>query len=217
MTSIDDKVLMKFSVGIGHNIAESQEMLKIAKSNKMLGNHYNISCYNDNNGTRSLPYIHKSNELIDGYIRLEQKLHNDIDALRDLERMKYDPLTGLLNKTGYAIEVQKLIQNGMYDDRVIIFMDGDGLHELNEKLGYAKVDEILTRCGRALTDTSRHHHNNNGFYNTDKKARNIDVLNHRVNDSGSDEFIIDINCPYEFGINVAKRYIDSMYKSQLED
>jgi GGDEF domain-containing protein len=196
---------MKFSVGIGNNVQEAECNLKKAKQRKNQNLEYNIiESYNGQNQV-----IDMSNPIVESYLFLEQRLQQDKEGLEKLEVLKHDSLTGLLNKVGYAIEVNKLNSIGLYNSRIIIYLDGDGLHELNAEYGYEKVDELINLSGKALKNISRKE-----TESLDKKARNVDILNHRTHDSCGDEFLIDICCKPEYALNVTKRYLDAMYQAQ---
>jgi diguanylate cyclase (GGDEF)-like protein len=212
---IMERVAIKVSIGIGRNMAEAEQSLAVAKARKHEKRVYNIELYL---GTPLVQEAHDaqhlgaSNPAVRSYMRLEEKLGQQQDkaGLKDLQNLKYDPLTGLLNRMGYAVEVAKLKQEGRYHNRVIILIDGDNMKETNTRLGYRKTDQYLTMIGRALKRQVRQRDN------TDKKARNVDILLNRKNDSGGDEFIIDLSCPYHHAEPIARRYVGAMYTAQVK-
>lgn len=200
--------MMKFSVGIGNNALEAEKNLKFAKERKNQGLDYNIVQSYDNHSHVTTA----SNPVVDGYLFLEQRLSDDKEGLEKLELLKVDPSTGLLNKVGYAIEVAKLKNAGLYTGRIIVFMDGDDLHTLNAQYGYGEVDKLIVASGQALKKVTR-----KDKESLDKKARNIDILNHRLNDSAGDEYLVDLACKPEYAEQVTKRFLDAMYQAQREN
>ncbi|MFA5746237.1 MAG: diguanylate cyclase [archaeon] len=202
-------VLIKLSVGIGKNILEAEQALKIAKSKKHQGKEYNIEIYSG----PSLKYKnYLSKKWEDAYLRIEKTLSNFSNAVLDLEILKKDPKTGLLNRFGYYIEKKKLIDNHKYSpkDRFIILFDGDSMHNLNKIYSYSIVDKYLETIGKALLKSIRN--------SKDRKDKDIlkikDLLNTRKNDATGDEFIIDLNCPKDQLLPITKRYLTNCYEYQ---
>jgi GGDEF domain-containing protein len=204
-----ESVIIKVSIGIGRNLAEAEQSIHVAKQRKDEHRYYNIELYQ---GRRIHEHHEEDNKAIRSYLRLEDKLRkqDDLEGLADLENLKIDPKTGLLNRTGYEIEVMKLRRAGEYHDRVIIFIDGDDMKRTNESLGYEETDRYLVSIGKALRGEIRTRNE------PDKKARNVDVLLNRKNDSGGDEFIIDLHCDYAHAEHVARRYVRAIYRAQQE-
>jgi len=202
-----ESVIIKVSIGIGHNLAEAEKAIHVSKLRKDEHRYYNIEVYQ---GRRMHEQHDVGSKVVSCYLRLEDKLvrQNDIEALADLENLKIDPKTGLLNRTGYEIEVMKLKRAGEYHDRVIIFIDGDDMKKANAELGYEETDRYLVSIGKALKGEIRTRNE------PDKKARNVDVLLNRKNDSGGDEFIIDLHCDYEHAEKIARRYVRAIYRAQ---
>ena len=198
-------VVIRLSVGIGKNILEAEEALKIAKRKKHQKKEFNIEIYSG----KPIPYtIELPNKVVSAYLRLENKLSNSKDSLKDLEMLKRDHKTGLLNRFGYFVEKNKLIKQKKYGKhRHILFFDADSMHSLNNKYGYVFVDKYLTAIGKALNENIR---------NRDKKdILNVgDPLNNRRNDTAGDEFIIDISCKEEEVLNITKRYLRKCYEYQ---
>lgn len=206
--SLDD-VMIKVSIGIGRNIAEAEEALCSAKRRKSECRYYNIETYR---GEPLLPPDLERTRVVESFLRLEQRLLlSGLDeCITDLEMMKYDSKTGLLNRTGYEVEVQKLRNRYAYDDRVIILIDGDDMKRANSMLGYEGTDRYLEAIGRALKCQVRQN-----VFGKDG-IREPDVLVNRKNDSGGDEFIVDVQCPYDEVKKIAMRCVDAMYAAQRE-
>jgi GGDEF domain-containing protein len=208
--SLDD-VMIKVSIGIGRNITEAEHSLAQAKQRKGDGNYYNIRVY----GCKPLPAPEpEHNPVVDSFLRLEQRLLSEgfEDEISDLDSLKYDAKTGLLNRMGYEVEVRKLHHREAYADRVIILIDGDNMKHTNTLLGYEETDRYLEAIGRALKSQIRQAQSSKkGSSETDRET---DVLVNRKNDSGGDEFIIDLGCDYCHAGNIAKRYVDAMYQAQ---
>lgn len=205
------KFKINLSVGIGRNILEAEKALINAKKKKHNNRKYNIEIYS---GKKIKSEIIISKELIDAYLRLEKNLSHSPKLLKDLEILKRDPKTKLLNKLGYYIEKQKLeIQNKYHKNkRYIILFDADSMHTLNKKYGYKAVDKQLECIGKALKENIRL---TTKDYRTEKDLINIkDVLNNRKNDSAGDEFIIDLYCNKKDLITIAKRYLDKCSEYQ---
>ncbi|MFH1064022.1 MAG: diguanylate cyclase [Candidatus Woesearchaeota archaeon] len=202
-------VLITVSVGIGQNTSEAELALKVAKGKKSKRLTHNIVTYTGS-PIKERPLEHS--DVVDSYLNLERMLkgQNNEEGLRNLEMMKLDPRTRLLNKLGYAVTRSKMISNGTYRNRIILFMDGDNMKDMNTQYGYSVTDRYITAMGRALARNLRQK-NDPG---TD--TRDSDALGHRYNDSGGDEFIVDLSCPGEYSKNVAKRCIDVMYDAQRQ-
>lgn len=204
-----ERVVIRVSVGIGRNIEEAEEVLLRAKERKPESRRYNIEVYSG----PGMPFpVEVQSDTVKSYLKLEQrlKIYGDDEGLKDLENLKHDPKTGLLNRVGYLVEVAKLRNKGLYRNRVIIFIDGDDMKKANSLLGYAGTDRYLEAMGSALKSQIRQIETP---YNT---TRNIDILLNRKNDSGGDEFIVDLSCDYSQAERIARRYVDAMYSAQLE-
>lgn len=198
-------VVIRISVGIGRNLKEAEEALKIAKKNKKLKKEFNIERYSGKPIKESKDISKKS---INAYLRLEKELSKSKSLLADLETLKVDPKTGLLNRFGYFVEKNKLIKQKKYGkNRFIIFFDADSMHYLNNKYGYSFVDKYLDSIGRALNDNVR-------------KRDRKDILNvsealyNRKHDTAGDEFIVDISCKEKDLLNITKRYLTRCYEYQ---
>lgn len=206
---MNEKILIKLSVGIGHNLLEAEEALKVAKKNKHKHKKFNIEIY----AGPKLKYTDViPSEIIEAYLRLEKRLSNSPKDLIDLEILKRDPKTKLLNKLGYYIEKQKLENTKKYTpkNRYILLFDADSMHFLNKKYGYETVDRYLETVGKALSENIRD--------SKDRKEKDMlkikDLLNNRKNDAAGDEFIIDLFCDKKYLRQIAERYITNCYEYQ---
>lgn len=198
-------VVIRVSVGIGRNMAEAEYALFNAKQRKRDNKMYNIVRYY---GMEIVcPQIDTGSDAVQSYLALEKRLaeQGDSDGLEHLGNLKHDPMTGLLNRTGYAVEVKRLTDQKRYNDRIIMIIDGDDMKKANALLGYEKTDMYLVAIGKSLKSEVRQ----------DREApRPNDILLNRKNDSGGDEFVIDISCPYTQAENIARRYVDAVYNAQ---
>ncbi|MBW2971449.1 diguanylate cyclase [Candidatus Woesearchaeota archaeon] len=202
-----DGVLITLSVGIGRNILEAEQALLSAKRFKGDGRRYNIEVYAGE--PLDCPCFQPS-PAAEGYLRLESLLMelSDADGLEDLEMLKFDPKTGLLNRTGYETEVLRLRQRGGYGERCFILLDGDNMKQVNSSFGYGVTDSYLVAVGAALKGCVRQVHEDGS------EVRDLDMLVNRKNDSGGDEFVIDVGCDYVHAEDIARRCIDSVYDAQ---
>jgi diguanylate cyclase (GGDEF)-like protein len=202
-----EDVVIRVSIGIGRNLAEAEHSLSRAKQRKNTGLRYNIEVYHGESISVPEP---EHNPVVESYLRLEQRLLSEgfQEEISDLENLKYDAKTGLLNRMGYEVEVRKLQRRQAYDERVIILVDGDNMKHANTTLGYEITDRYLEAIGRALKGQVRKEPV------TSRGPREVDVLVNRKNDSGGDEFIIDLDCEYQHAESIARRYVDAMYDAQ---
>jgi GGDEF domain-containing protein len=207
LVSLDD-VVIKVSVGIGRSMAEAEAALLVAKARKGEGRCCNIEQYEGFPLFSEEPF---ESPAVSSYLRLEGKMakQRDLAALLDLESLKHDPKTGLLNRTGYGVEVSKLRGRGMYNDRVIILIDGDDMKDANSRMGYDETDRYLAAMGLALRDQVR------TGVRADVASRGHDILINRKNDGGGDEFVVDLSCDYADAGKIAERYVCAMYSAQV--
>lgn len=246
-----EKVVIKLSVGYGLNMPEAAQASIKAKEERKKGLIYNIVRYDGK------PIVEKElskekakavallgveeflqglTNFEDGYINPEySRLFNSASLrhLKTIASLSKDPQTDLLNRTGYRAEVERLIRDDQYSNRVIIFMDGDNMHDINAALGYSNTDMYLNAIGQALNSQirkkerrnfvektcqdeidKRHIERRESEFNKDK-ILNL-ALAHRVNDSGGDEFILDVECEYDDAPAIAKRCIDTIYQAQIQ-
>jgi diguanylate cyclase (GGDEF)-like protein len=83
-----------------------------------------------------------------------------------------DPLTGLLNRRGLQLELERALAAARrYDEQgVLIYIDLDGFKPINDAYGHAAGDRVLARVGEILSENVRP---------TDRVAR-----------IGGDEFVV---------------------------
>ncbi|MBW2967272.1 diguanylate cyclase [Candidatus Woesearchaeota archaeon] len=205
MRSLLETVVIKVSIGIGHNVEEAELALREAKTRKGQ-DFYNIVVYA---GAPVAAEEVTSAPDVECYLRLEDRLQDDLSALMDLENLKYDPKTGLLNRVGYEVAVQKLKDRGQYGERVFMLIDGDDMKRANAALGYSTTDRYLEAIGNALRSEVRQSDETGD-------ARDVDILVNRKNGAGGDEFVVDIGCSYRNAPRIARRYVRAMYSAQME-
>lgn len=161
------------SCGIGRSFEEAARAVVKAKKHK--GKEYNIEVYSGKRLRSKIPTNFKKK--IDSYLEFCKKIGDEQKKM--LENFSlHDPITGLLNKTGFFLRLEQLkrmkIEQGYY-----MLFDLDDLHKWNEKIGYARVDKKLGIIGREILSNIRHH-----------RERAADILGHRLNESAGDEFLI---------------------------
>lgn len=210
MISKDDEgILIRFSVGIGYTISDAEKAVLLAKNSKNKNHLYNIRTLEENKIRTKLD---TKLPIVKSYYKLQSYLEkNNPNLLSDLDNFKYDKKTGLLNRVGYIIELNK---SYISKKRCVIFLDADYMHEINEKHGYKFVDKYLNESAKELQKNIRQKHI--------KKRVDIlfyinDVFFHRKNDSAEDEFVIDLDYNQEnldFAKKIAKRYLENIYSAQ---
>jgi diguanylate cyclase (GGDEF)-like protein len=67
---------------------------------------------------------------------------------RRVERARRDPLTGLLTRTGWSAQAQRLIRHA---DAVIVLLDLDAFKTVNDTYGHATGDAVLVSTADRLT------------------------------------------------------------------
>lgn len=91
-------------------------------------------------------------------VGLVVKLEEDNAALaRKAEEANRDSLTGLLNRKGFSESVLADIPHAKRADEpyTILFLDIDNLKQINDGLGHAKGDGILTAVADVLVQSTR--------------------------------------------------------------
>jgi|GEM_PF-3949549 len=81
------------------------------------------------------------------------------ERLRELEKLSFtDPLTGLSNRRHIFSTLQSLFRSRI-DRRSIsvLYIDVDHFKHINDNLGHAAGDRVLSRIGRILLDSHGHH------------------------------------------------------------
>lgn len=73
------------------------------------------------------------------------------DERRHAHHARHDPLTGLLNRSGYAHWAGRLLARQAQAGKLAIFyLDLDGFKEVNDRLGHASGDALLEAVGERL-------------------------------------------------------------------
>ncbi|MFE0776775.1 GGDEF domain-containing protein [Streptomyces sp. NPDC058861] len=68
---------------------------------------------------------------------------------RRLATTKRDPLTGLLRRDTYTARARRLLAR--HDEVAVVMVDADRFKEINDRLGHAAGDTVLTAFGARLT------------------------------------------------------------------
>ena len=197
--------MLTVSCGIGRSFEEASKA--VAKAKKHKGKiKYNIQIYEGKKLNDHLPesYKHK----IERYIEFVSTLTEEQNKMLE-DFALHDPLTGLLNKTGFFLKLIKLkkikISKGYY-----VLFDVDNMSYWNKHLGYSEVDRRLAAIGREITNNLRHH-----------KDRAADILGHRLNESAGDEFLIFFPSKHnsrnlKIFVRRARDIIDGIHKIQVK-
>ena len=202
--------IIKLSCGIGRSFEEAARAITEAKKEKGK-NEFNIKTYQ---GTRLRSKIPESfKERVQEYFKLAKGLTEEQKNILENFSLR-DPVTGLLNKMGFVLELEKLKQKGITDGYYLLF-DMDDLHEWNSKLGYTEVDRYIEIIGKAIKTNIRHEKL------TDTKERVADVVGHRLNESAGDEFLVFVPSEHnEKNIErlklLAVRLLEKIYEKQIE-
>ena len=87
--------------------------------------------------------------------KLINKLHGRIDELEKLAQT--DELTGLLNRRGFNIQLQRALSNASrYNEQgVLIYIDLDGFKPINDCYGHAAGDEVLRQAANLILEDIR--------------------------------------------------------------
>ncbi len=212
--SLEDMIIT-LSGGIGRSVKEAELALKKAKKRKKDKLKYNVAIYIGNR-LRDDSFINKEyKEIYNAISDLERKIEllsnekerSELKEYMDkIKKIYYDPKTKLLTELGYYAEIKnKNNSHGFY-----ILLDGDNMHEWNDKIGYKNVDLFLSSIGQGILESLRHYKDGNN--------REIDYLAKRMHNSAGDEFLIwintDINNEEDYikkSSNIVKRIIDSCY------
>jgi diguanylate cyclase (GGDEF)-like protein len=77
--------------------------------------------------------------------RLNRMLIERMEAERDKDhRARHDSLTGLVNRSGLAMEIERRAAAGEADEVAYLFVDLDGFKRVNDTLGHAAGDLLLS-------------------------------------------------------------------------
>lgn len=203
--------LITLSCGIGRSFEEAAKAIMEAKKNK-LNNLNNIQIYN---GLRLRSKLHEGlKQKVQEYHKLSRVLSEEYKKLLEEFALR-DPVTGLLNKTGFVLNLEKLKQEGIVEGYYLLF-DLDDLHDWNNKIGYTKVDEYIEMIGKVIHSNIRHEN-----MTSSGQQRTADVIAHRLNESAGDEFLIFVPCnPNEDNMNnarkIAERILQRIYEKEKE-
>ncbi len=201
--------IITVSCGIGRSFEEAAKAVNIAKRRKG-GLDYNIRVYRGARLRSPLPESFK--QRVKEYNQLSKVL--SCEQKKTLENFSLrDPVTGLLNKTGFVLRLEELKKKGASKGYYILF-DLDDLHDWNNKLGYTQVDKRIAMIGKVIMENIRHKR----LYS--QKKRIIDVVGHRLNESAGDEFLIFIPSKHAKKNlaevrRIAERVIEKIYEIQL--
>jgi diguanylate cyclase (GGDEF)-like protein len=69
-------------------------------------------------------------------------------------RSRCDILTGLLNRKGLSVEVNKLLSKSDKDNVAVLFADLNSFKLINDKFGHAAGDRVLTEFAQILKDSA---------------------------------------------------------------
>ena len=95
--------------------------------------------------------------LITEVARLREQIAHLEERVRMLDRLAHeDPLSELPNRRGFMRELQLLTATNRGDDpAALLYVDIDGLKEINDTYGHGAGDEALTHVARLLTQGVR--------------------------------------------------------------
>jgi GGDEF domain-containing protein len=200
--------IIRISCGIGYSFEEAARAVTDAKKEKGKNSH-NIKVYNGERLRSKLPESFK--QRVKEYHEIAKVLSDDQKRILENFSLR-DPVTGLLNKTGFVLRLEELKEKGFTCGYYLLF-DLDDLHDWNNKIGYTEVDKRIEAIGRVITNNIRHQN----FYPA--KERITDIVGHRLNESAGDEFLIFVPARHcnenleELRI-MAQRLIDKTYEVQ---
>lgn len=201
--------IIKISCGIGMSFEEAARAVTDAKKEKGK-NHHNIKVYNGERLRSKLPDSFK--QRVREYHELAKVLSEDQKRILENFSLR-DPVTGLLNKTGFVLRLEELKEKGFTCGYYLLF-DLDDLHDWNNKIGYTEVDKRIEAIGKVIMHNIRHQN----FYPA--KERITDIVGHRLNESAGDEFLIFVPATHcdknleELKL-MAERLIDRTYEIQF--
>jgi len=202
--------IITVSCGIGRSFEEAARAVAEAKKEKGK-NEFNIKVYRGKRLRSKIPESFK--QRVQEYYKLAKELSDEqVKILQNFSLR--DPVTGLLNKTGFVLQLEELKRNGITEGYYILF-DLDDLHDWNSKLGYAEVDRYIELIGKTIKENLRHEN----LYSSSKRA--TDVVGHRLNESAGDEFLIFVPAEHnEKNVEklkiMATRLLEKIYEKQIE-
>jgi len=93
---------------------------------------------------------------IDGFVVVGQDITAQRrEALRLMELSQCDPLTGLLNRTGFEQFLQRHVDAGAGPSLALLYIDLDHFKPVNDEHGHAAGDQILKLFGQRLAKLVR--------------------------------------------------------------
>ena len=120
-----------------------------------------LDCNTDSLPMRTLQFRIEG-EQVDGRLRRIRGTAQDVTALREAEtRIRYlarfDPLTGLLNRSAWQDHAQDVLRHAVrHDDRcAVLFLDLDHFKTVNDSLGHAAGDRLLAQVACRLSSCVR--------------------------------------------------------------
>lgn len=79
------------------------------------------------------------------------------EELRVREQAETDPLTGVLNRAAFSVEVERVTRDMVPDSQfALLMLDIDGFKLLNDKFGHAAGDQALVDIAGSLRSVLRH-------------------------------------------------------------
>jgi GGDEF domain-containing protein len=142
-----------------------------------------------------------------------------------LERLKdRDPMTGLLNKEAWIKNIETMIDN-KEDHFGVLFIDLNRFKRVNDVLGHAKGDELITKTANLLVTTLRATPPHNDTLAHERLSKSPEDLDYDASRYGGDEFAIlcDLTprkasaLPDEFRLEAIIERIRESFNEMLDD
>jgi GGDEF domain-containing protein len=219
--------LVTFSIGIGKSYQAAAEALKLAKEGEK-SSLYNIYA---NFGPSSERYMPPVNSNSQNFMRVYKHLRStnaDQEVISSLDQLTKDPKTELYNKLGFESKMLELSDLGKSEGYWIL-LDGNNMHEANDKKGYTGTDLCLTSSGKgileAVLESTRsgedRREGSRACLGRRRSDYTADIVAHRVNDSAGDEFLVYVPLkPSEENDAIVRsitmRILNNIYKKQGE-
>ncbi len=115
-----------------------------------------LDCMTDSLPARTLQF-RVEGEQVDGRLVRIRGTAQDVTAMREAEARirylaRYDPLTGLLNRSAWREHAREILRHAVrHDDRcAILFLDLDDFKTVNDSLGHAAGDRLLAQVATRL-------------------------------------------------------------------
>lgn len=91
--------------------------------------------------------------VLEGIARTFLMAQNNVNSYQIIQKMgMWDALTGLKNRNSYQQALKEYAENNKKEKFGCIYIDVNGLHELNNHLGHAAGDEMLRFIGEMLSE-----------------------------------------------------------------